>query len=343
MTNWLLTTDLHLTDKPQDAYRFELFRWLDAQVEENDVSALFILGDLTDLKDRHPSTLVNRVVDEIRGLASVVDVNILIGNHDYVDPSNPFFAFMDHTKNVRVFLSPAVVEMSDNGNILLLLPHTRNPMEEWAEFNFDKIDLDYIFMHQTVDGARASSGIKLEGMSLSIFKDHPARIFSGDIHVPQKLGRVVYVGSPYHIHFGDSFRPRVMLLNPDSGATDDLHFPCLQKHTLSIRSPEELLRLGDRVSSGDQVKIRLRLTRAEFVEWARLKEEVIVACEERGFQLFGIELEERVRAKLRDGDENKSLPSLSASPKDTFYQFCAREDVDDYVKEIGRGVMKGED
>ena len=52
----LLTSDLHLTDRPNDAYRWDfLSKWLWGIRFDS----LVILGDLTEEKDCHSSVLVN--------------------------------------------------------------------------------------------------------------------------------------------------------------------------------------------------------------------------------------------------------------------------------------------
>ncbi|RPI87194.1 MAG: hypothetical protein EHM40_23155, partial [Chloroflexi bacterium] len=83
---WLVTSDLHLTDRPRDAHRFGLFKWLAKKQRKHGVKATFILGDITDKKDNHSSALVNRVVNELTQLEP--PVYVLKGNHDFIDPNN---------------------------------------------------------------------------------------------------------------------------------------------------------------------------------------------------------------------------------------------------------------
>ena len=78
--NWLLSADLHLSDRARDSHRFGLFPWLKKQQQKNKVDATFLLGDLTQEKDRHSSALVNRIVEEL--LTLTPPVYVLRGNHD---------------------------------------------------------------------------------------------------------------------------------------------------------------------------------------------------------------------------------------------------------------------
>jgi UDP-2,3-diacylglucosamine pyrophosphatase LpxH len=54
----IITSDLHLTDRPQDEYRWGIFPWLVNQSKELEVENLFILGDLTDFKDKHSAKII---------------------------------------------------------------------------------------------------------------------------------------------------------------------------------------------------------------------------------------------------------------------------------------------
>ena len=91
----LIFTDIHLTDNPREEYRWRVFD--DAIVQFlflKKATDIMILGDLTDRKDNHSASLVNRLVRNVKRLAELAPVTVLMGNHDYLDPINPFFGFL---------------------------------------------------------------------------------------------------------------------------------------------------------------------------------------------------------------------------------------------------------
>ena len=117
----LLTTDLHLSEKSEDNYRFDLFPWI-IDNYRNQLKTVFITGDLTDRKNFHADFFVNKVVDCIRSLAKHFDVYLLCGNHDYdVDPTQPFFGFLGKYKRVTYVSKPMIYQN------MLFIPHTRKP------------------------------------------------------------------------------------------------------------------------------------------------------------------------------------------------------------------------
>ena len=330
----LITTDLHLTDKPRDEYRFGLFPWIRKKVEKYNLQRVFILGDLTDFKDRHSSTLVNRIVDELGELSEEVNIDILEGNHDFVDVYNPFFRFLNGTKGIRFFYGKPTPNTMPDDSKALMLPFTKTPKKDWKKY--DLTDYDYIFMHQTFGGAIASNGYKMEGLSASLLKGVSGQVFSGDIHVPQKIGKVTYVGSPYHIHFGDTFQPRIILL--EEGRHKYLHFPCLKKVTLNIKAAKDLYNITS-LSEGDQVKVRISIQREQFVDWDAIKQDVQKACDKLGLDVFGIEPREKKTRATLDENASSSKPKiksiLSAPPNKIIHTFCKREKVGEYIQNIG--------
>src|ERR1700761_5938869 len=121
---WFIIGDLHLTDHVRDQYRFGIFKWIQQQQEKYKPAATFLLGDLTDSKDRHSATLVNKIVNGLTSLKP--PVYILEGNHDYkADKKNPFFRFLNHIEGLRFITEPAVIKPAYSRPIALI-PHCRS-------------------------------------------------------------------------------------------------------------------------------------------------------------------------------------------------------------------------
>jgi UDP-2,3-diacylglucosamine pyrophosphatase LpxH len=166
----------------------------------DDVNGAFILGDLTDAKDRHPATLVDRIVLSFQGLSKHgKSIYILKGNHDYIDPSCPFFRFLSGFDFIEFITNPKVL------NHVLFLPHGLPWLSKpaWkSKFPLDGDEegsWDLICCHETFTGCTASNGQQLDGIPLSQVSSKVTggtQVISGDIHVPQTIGNVIYTGSP---------------------------------------------------------------------------------------------------------------------------------------------------
>ena len=280
----LLTADLHLTGNPRDEYRWGLFPWLVEVSKDEQARSIVISGDTLDAKDYHSATLLNRVVDAIASLRSgtVEDVYVLMGNHDYLVGGQPYLKFLNHIPGIRYIWKPTE-DHDVEGPPAFFLPHTKTPAADWRGMDFSHYQ--YLFMHQTIKGAISSTGMALEGEDIPAL--NAGKVYSGDIHVPQVCGQLEYIGSPYHVHFGDKFEPRCILLDRRARA-EDLYFPTTSRVTVKVQSLRELRR--QRFAKGDQVKLRIQLTESERYDWQRIRREAVAWLADQGAQVCGVEL-----------------------------------------------------
>jgi DNA repair exonuclease SbcCD nuclease subunit len=331
----IITSDLHLTHKPEDEYRWGLFPWLEKQVVKHKVDAICILGDLTDAKDRHSSELVNKIMDHLYLLGQACSkVIILAGNHDFIHAENPFFEMSQYLEGVSYIKKKQIVALQTG--ILLAVPFHRKGIQD-LQFTKAEWTSPLLLTHQTFSGAVASNGMKMKGESQEIFAKYKGDIISGDIHVPQDLNRVTYVGAPYRIRFNDTFKPRVLLYNQDRGKVTfkNLYFKTLHRHTMTLRSPEELRAQQD-LLEGDQVKVRLRLRKSQYSEWTSLVEETKNIGKELGVTIHGVELEKVQRRKvIREPEARASV----MQPAEILEKFCVDNKIDEYRQKIGGKLL----
>lgn len=324
---WLATADLHLTDRPKDEYRFGLFQWLVKQQVKYKPDATFVLGDLTEFKDRHTAKLTNRVADELFRLQP--PVYILRGNHDGVDPENPFFRFLSKIEGIHFIIKPTRIPDLK----LTMIPHQRTQAEFDEACQIIKPG-DLVMLHATFEGAEAESGRRLSGLSASpIESANPRGVWAGDVHKPQRCGSVTYLGAPFHIRFGDNYTPRALLV--DGTTETDLHFDAPRKWSLTVTSPDDIER-NESLRKGDQVKLTIQLTREEVVEWAAIRRACLIVCKERDLDVYGAKLEglhgKRKRAVLKD-------ESNAPQPKDVLKAYCEAEGVGVDIKNAGMELL----
>jgi DNA repair exonuclease SbcCD nuclease subunit len=337
----ILVADLHLTDRERDEYRWELVPWLRELVSVRG-GPVIVMGDLTDEKDRHPARLVNRIVKALRSLEC--QVYVMMGNHDYIDAGCPFFGFL--TGQVEFVQNPTLLCMrngQDEPIECLMLPHTRTPTETWdrlssGEYARAKPDIvesaDVILCHQTFKGASAGGGhVMREGVSSTYWSERGfrGRVFSGDIHVPQKIGDVTYVGSPYPIAFGDQHEGRALIVELD-GVKVKKHLS-IRRASLELHDVDEILDSGLR--TGDQAKVRVHLSRSEFATWDVARARLAAHAATMGVQLFAVELIEKKgrRRSVLDQDDAATRGSNSR-PVDVLRAFCETRRIDESLEDV---------
>ncbi len=327
---WLISSDWHLTDRPRDAYRFGIFPWLARMQRLYGTTATFILGDVTDQKDKHSSALVNALVDGMTELHP--PVYVLMGNHDFIDPANPFFRFLSCVEGLHFVTEPTWLEEHK----VALIPHQPDQVAFDKACKIIQPKARAVLCHATFEGAIAETGARLTGLRASLVSQlaPKAMVVAGDCHAPQKLvNGVIYVGAPYRVRFGDTYRPRVLLVK--NGKQDDLYFPCQSKRTLRIKNHEELLH-NEELHRGDQVKIVLELAREEAVEWATKKQQVLATCKKLGLEVFGCE------AQISSGKQQdcSTVTPKSKAPKDVLLAFCKSENVASVIKRTGLELLE---
>lgn len=328
----LLFTDIHLTDSPRDEYRWEFLNYIYNYVCKNPIDDVFILGDLCDRKDKHSSVLVRRVSDTLHRLSKKVPITILAGNHDIPNGGTYFWSFLDHIPNIKYIIKPT---LSLNKKYYFL-PHSKQPDVDWKDL---KEDVEYVFMHQTVNGCVSSSGMVLEGISLDLFGK--ANIISGDIHVPQKIGKVTYIGSPYQIHYGDSYQGHFAILSTDG--LDMIPYKSPRLANVHLTSKEEYAIVLSKYK-GDFVRVFLHVPIYGVEELHNHKEKLIELCKEEGINMESLEFVFESDTDLDliidevKWDVNRTL---SSDPDHILDEYIKKENItDDFLLKVGRSLIK---
>lgn len=303
----LLVSDTHLTAKPADEYRWGLFPFLEQVIKKYMVQTLIHAGDLTDAKDYHVSTLTNRVVRSVAGLASSgAEVWVMHGNHDYLRRGHAYFEFLSTVPGCNFVTRPMELPDAGKGPLTFLAPHSREPAVDWRGLDFSHYD--FMIMHQTVTGSRASNGQVMTGEEMPAL--NAVKTWSGDIHVPQVIGAVEYIGSPYHVHFGDDFQPRCVLIDRRRQVID-LHFDTIKRITIDACSPEDMLMNLLFVRPGDQVKVKVWLEPSVRHDWRVIERECVAVLKASKADVHSLEMRADSKAHAKDigigGQRTRSL------------------------------------
>lgn len=253
----LITGDLHLTSVQADEYRWGVFKQLRNVAKKFGCSKIVIAGDIADKKDRHPSAFVNRIVEEIASLRQHYRVFILAGNHDYIESSEPFFYFLNHLQDVEFIVKAKPIRIG-KAKLMLLVPHTRSikTFKEALVTPSITTKNDLLVMHQTVKGAKAENGQKLDGeITTEDLDSFNGRIVSGDVHVPQTTNGVTYVGAPYPVKFSRiQHRHRVLIIKPNNKMLS-VPLKCVKKRTYIVQSLEDIESM--QFDRSDQIKAEI--------------------------------------------------------------------------------------
>jgi len=207
--NLFLISDLHF------GIRNNSLEWLQNQLnffsqfyipylKENkeDGDMLFILGDTFDSRQLLDITVLNNVIDLIIEISQIIEIHILVGNHDIskrsetdINSIKPF----RFIPNVYVYEKPTII--TNNSKTILLLPWIGDKIKEENYAKANKTD--YIFAHTDITGFKYDNFKEIKKGTDFIKIKHIKRLFSGHIHKRQEFQKFIYIGSPYHTKRSD--------------------------------------------------------------------------------------------------------------------------------------------
>jgi hypothetical protein len=161
------------------------------------------------------------------------------------------------------------------------------------------------------------------------------KVYSGDIHVPQVIKGVEYVGSPYHVHFGDNFRPRAVLLE-HGGRAVDLHFKTIRRVALTVTGIKDLQK--QTLQQSDQVKLTIELSEAEKHDWQKIKRGALDLLQRMGVEVHGLKLAVRKSTRRLLVESNSVTPSYS--PAEAVQRFIEAEELGGEALDIAMEVLE---
>lgn len=328
MTDFLVS-DLHITANPRDQYRLNFLERLPALARDHDANCVCILGDLTQQKDKHSAWLVNQIVDRMAKLAKSIPTIILAGNHDGEIASEIYFQFLHNIPHIDFITEPTVMGKT------LWLPHTRDYKRDWSSLDFKGINR--IYAHNTFKGALNENDQELDGISLNVLPNIP--IYSGDVHVPQKLGNLTYIGAPYTINFGDKFNPRALLLS----YAPNLRI-CTIAKSIPLDGPQKrVIHVNEdgsasygKATKGDIVRVQVEMRREDYPRWSTRHEHCYNACIKRGLIVDSI-----IPIMITDQETREETIQRTAprNDKQELRAYCKRNSVDDPTIKIGESLL----
>lgn len=193
------------------------------------VKRIFLLGDVFELKDRIPARIMILFAEAVAKFTC--PLTILKGNHDFAEDDYAPIRLLEREGKVK-FIAAPYINME-----IAFLPYFRKYetfTEEWKKLHgtikgdtgFD-VGVKLFLFHNTVPGSKFANNRKAEGeFDLPTFAN--IRYLAGDIHLPQKVGPIQYLGSPYQVDFGEEGQDKFVYLykaHEDTLVPVELNYP----------------------------------------------------------------------------------------------------------------------
>lgn len=206
----LLTADLHLREESADVVLREVIPGILDLATRYDENTVAILGDLWHLRYRVPVSLLNAVAETFEAWG--LNVVLLPGNHDQVDVyGRNAMEVLGALPNVEVFSEPTV---NASG---AFLPYRKDPglMVELSQKLLAQAAVKILYTHAGVRGAAQNGSIyDADGIPLEALVGWDL-VVTGHYHRHQRLGNVVYLGSPWETRADEAGDPKGVWRVPD--------------------------------------------------------------------------------------------------------------------------------
>ena len=162
----------------------------------------------------------------------------------------------------------------------------------------------------------------------------PGRVkfYSGDVHVPQRVRNVTYVGAPHPIKFGDDYPCRMLLLDEGFNVAMEIPLTGPRKRIVRISDVADLEGLDLR--HGDQVKIECSLSADRVDRWSLDEERLASWASRLGVRVAG------VSTVLETTTRDDAVTDPAQSPDALLRQFAAGEGISDDLLATGLRLLR---
>lgn len=346
MPKAIFISDIHLTEQDVHEYRWPCLKELAQWAADPQICMVVIGGDITDAKDYHSSALVNRIMEALYEIAAAgKPILILVGNHDYVDATTPFFRFLRHIPGV-IYVDKPMVVTAPGGYRILAVPHG-SPWDDYAPWRSEfplSGGYEFILAHQTFCGATVDGAGKVldKGPCPSLIDAEltaGAPVVSGDIHQAQVLGNLIYIGSPHPVSFGET-GGRFLTYDFETKKFKGIKRGTIQRAVLSFALSDsgELLEdpKFDTLKHGDHVHIHVSTSQAGLLHYPEVRNALQKKCESRGIVVF------KLQPDIKDLCTNVERVEVGAPRRtdlEVFQEFCELNETPLDIVEMGSSYV----
>jgi DNA repair exonuclease SbcCD nuclease subunit len=210
MSKVAIITDTHIGKKAFDRNLNEYFlRFMEntffPEIEKRGIKHIIHLGDLFDRREYIDFDVLNswrgRVFDRLKNYK----FQILVGNHDCyyknTNKINSLYELLYGYTWAEIHIDPVVMNFPEND--VLFLPWISPENQKQSMDLIQSTNAKFVMGHLEVQGFKMNSGIESQhGLDPKIF-DRFKRVLTGHFHCRSTNGKIVYLGSPYPMDWGD--------------------------------------------------------------------------------------------------------------------------------------------
>lgn len=179
-------------------------------VLENKITKIIHLGDVFDNREKMDIDILRQWRRGWFDLLNEhnIQMDVICGNHDtYYKNTNSVSSveeFLEAYKNITIYTEPTIVDSDEMSSLYLPWITPENQERSFSKIKeASTLGIKYVFGHLEVIGFKMNSGINSEhGMDRKTFKPFK-RVMTGHFHSRSTQNNIFYLGSQYHMDWGD--------------------------------------------------------------------------------------------------------------------------------------------
>jgi DNA repair exonuclease SbcCD nuclease subunit len=195
----------HLLQKQISFFRDQFF----PELERRGIEQIMHIGDFFDKRKNINISTLNSIAP-ILEMFSQYTTHVVIGNHDvYYNNKNTVNSVSEillqnqnfNSDNLKVYISTEDIEIF--GTSVLVIPWINRENNEHSLRTIAKSTAKYAFGHLEINGFELHHGVYCQGKQEKITFSKFDTVFSGHFHKQSKKDNIHYVGTPYHLNWGE--------------------------------------------------------------------------------------------------------------------------------------------
>lgn len=179
-------------------------------------------------------------------------------------------------------------------------------------------------------GALAENGTEMRNDNMVVLP-RSNKQYSGDLHVPQTVRNLTYVGAPHVTRFGDNYPTRMLVLDDNYEIVHEVLLKTPRKHMIDITSIADLETLT--VEAGDAARIRVSLPSGSEEGWPALEAGVMAWARSRGVSVASVDA-------LVDVGVGGQTYNTDIDPEEILHDFCKGEELSEDLVAVGLALLK---
>lgn len=218
------------------------------------------LGDLYDNRTSINIKVFNAVIKLFEDLSKIIEIHMLIGNHDQYNMSDAEINSVSTIRNINnVFIYDEPTIRNFGGKEILLMPwiHGKNDEKSILERYSGS---DVLLCHSDLNGCRTQLyPTRPHNRNILDIEDFKGfnKVYSGHIHINQTINNFTFVGCPYHLDRNDINNEKGIWVyntknNKDVFIEND-YSPQFKK--IKIESENDLINLNESIMTNNYVDL----------------------------------------------------------------------------------------